>query len=74
MKTLITLVTLFFFTNSITYAQEKPEEDMVYVFVQKKAEYPGGVSTLNKFIKENSYYPYKGQEKQIEGKVYISLS
>lgn len=53
---------------------EPPKEDnKVYDFVQVKAEFPGGASKMNEFIKGNLKYPRIPLENGIEGKTTVGF-
>jgi len=39
----------------------------------KKSIYPGGVSALKKFIKNNLIYPKEAREKGVEGDVFLKF-
>lgn len=43
----------------------------VAVTVEEMPEYPGGVTAMQEFIKENLKYPVDAQEKKIEGRVVV---
>lgn len=49
------------------------KEDSIYVFVEKKPEFPGGNNALMAFLSKNIKYPEEALEKSIQGKVVVSF-
>lgn len=47
--------------TSFTFPEDNDGEEMVFVVVEEKAQFPGGVSELNKYIKENNKAGVKGK-------------
>lgn len=47
--------------TSFTLPEDNDGEEMVFVVVEEKAQFPGGVSELNKYIKENNKAGVKGK-------------
>lgn len=54
---------------------EEVEEDpdRVYVFVDKKPQFPGGDVALMRFLSKNIVYPSIAQEMGIQGKVFVEF-
>lgn len=61
----------------VIYEQETIEQPHVQAeiidFPDVEAEYPGGVTALQKFINETVQYPVDAIEKGIQGRVYLSF-
>ena len=53
---------------------EEEEEDKIFDVVEEQPEFPGGMSALNKFFRENVKYPVMAQEMNIQGKVYVKFT
>ena len=55
--------------------EPEPEvkQEEVLNFVEKKAEYPGGTSSLYQFLADNLKYPKIARENQIEGRVILQF-
>jgi len=49
--------------------EEEEEDNVVFVIVENKPEFPGGDAALMKFISENIKYPVIAQENGIQGRV-----
>ena len=49
--------------------EEKEDEDVVFVSVEKMPEFPGGQQALFKYLSENVKYPVIAQENGIQGRV-----
>lgn len=49
------------------------EEEVILTFVDDMPEFPGGESSLLKFLGNNVKYPVIAQENGIQGKVYVSF-
>lgn len=47
------------------------EEKQVYIVVEEMPKFPGGDSTLMKFISDNIKYPQSAKDKKIEGRVVL---
>jgi protein TonB len=64
-------------TDSVVYVEpvtpEIPSETKVFIVVEEKPEYPGGLPALFKFIGENLQYPSEAQINNIEGKVILKF-
>jgi TonB family protein len=45
----------------------------IYTQVEEMPEFPGGFSSIRKFLAENLQYPEKAKEEGIEGKVFVSF-
>ena len=73
------LIFLFMtFRSSVIHAQENVKDSSatdqrVFTFVEKSAEFPGGLTEFYKFIGHNINYPKEARKKRIEGKVFISF-
>ncbi len=52
-------------------APEEPEENIIFVNVQQKPEFPGGEAALYRFIGEHIRYPRAAQNSSVGGKVYV---
>jgi periplasmic protein TonB len=64
-------------TDSIAYAEpvatEIPVEEKIFVIVEEKPEFPGGLPALYKIISENIKYPKEAQNNNIQGKVILKF-
>ncbi|MCQ2343192.1 MAG: energy transducer TonB [Paludibacteraceae bacterium] len=49
--------------------EEEEEDNVVFVIVENKPEFPGGDAALMKYISENIKYPVIAQENGIQGRV-----
>jgi len=49
--------------------EEEEEDNVVFVIVEQKPEFPGGDAALMKYIAENIKYPVIAQENGIQGRV-----
>lgn len=54
--------------------EPKKEEKVVYTFVQKQPEFPGGKDALFKFMRENIQYPEIAAENGIQGTVIVQFT
>jgi len=61
--------------TSITSGKKtnETEDNTIYEVVDKTAVFPGGLNAMMRFIAKNIKYPMKATEKNIEGRVFISL-
>lgn len=50
-------------------APTTPEDTVVFMVVEEMPEFPGGVSGLMEYLRDNLKYPVKAKEKKIEGRV-----
>ncbi len=53
---------------------EDPEENVVFVVVEKMPEFPGGVTELMKYLNNNVKYPIIAQENSIQGRVVVRFT
>lgn len=53
---------------------EEEEEDKIFDVVEENPEFPGGMSALNKYFRENVKYPVMAQEMNIQGKVLVKFT
>ncbi len=58
-------------TNPNPVIDVKPVNDEPATIVDEKAEFPGGMAALRKFLGDNLSYPQVAVEEEIEGKVYL---
>ena len=80
LKNIILIIALQLINGS-TFAQEVPapkvekhqEEELIYEFVEEPAEFPGGVSAFNLFVKENLKYPENARKEKIQGTCYLQF-
>lgn len=62
------------FNRSMTPSKEIPElSERIYDFANPEAEFPGGPSSMQKWIMDNVRYPQAAIEDSISGKVYIQF-
>lgn len=54
-------------------APKKEVENKVFDIVENMPEFPGGMSALNKYLRENVRYPVVAQENGVHGRVTISF-
>ena len=50
----------------------KPTDD-VFVVVEKQPEFPGGMSAMMKYLRDNIVYPVEAQKNKIEGRVIVNF-
>jgi periplasmic protein TonB len=80
LKNIILIIALHFICGS-TFAQEvpapkptsNPEPPQIYEVVDEPADFPGGVSAFNLFVKENLKYPENARKDKIEGTCYLQF-
>lgn len=48
-----------------------PEDEKVFLVVERQAEFPGGMAAMYKFIQKNLKYPALARRMGIEGKVFV---
>ena len=49
------------------------EDDVVFIELEKSAEFPGGMEALENYLKSKIKYPAKARRKMIEGKVFVQF-
>ena len=49
------------------------EDEVVFIDVEKSAEFPGGMEALENYLKSKIKYPAKARRKMIEGKVFVQF-
>lgn len=49
------------------------EENVVFVYVEETAEFPGGMGALKQYLTDNLRYPETARELGIEGKCYLQF-
>ena len=54
--------------------EPKKEEKVVYTFVQKQPEFPGGNDALFKFMRENIIYPQIAADNGVQGTVIVQFT
>lgn len=54
--------------------EPKKEEKVIYTFVQKQPEYPGGNDALFKFLRENIMYPQISLDNGVQGTVVLQFT
>ncbi|POY39128.1 hypothetical protein C3K47_01120 [Solitalea longa] len=54
-------------------AQEDPEDNSVYLYVENPPKFPGGSNALTNFINRNLKYPQKALENLTQGRVSVSF-
>jgi len=57
------------FQAPIEIAKEEEEEDVVFVIVEDKPQFPGGDQAMMKWLAENIKYPVIAQENGMQGRV-----
>ncbi len=55
----------------VEVTEEEEEDDVVFLIVEKKPEFPGGVLALRRYIANNINYPAVARENDIQGTVYL---
>ncbi len=53
--------------------EKRKQDELVFDFADKEAEFPGGVTEMMKFISKNITYPDMAKEKEIQGNVYVQF-
>jgi len=51
----------------------RPDSDVIYLYVEQRAQFPGGDSALVAYLMENLKYPESARDSAIEGIVYVSF-
>lgn len=69
----ISFLILFIGASSIGYAQNKEDQSLKAIPVERQANYPGGHSAMNKFILENLEYPEYSIQMEAEGRVMVKF-
>ncbi len=54
--------------------EEDPEENVVFVVVEKMPSFPGGQQALMKYLNENIRYPVIAQENGVQGRVIVQFT
>lgn len=52
---------------------EKAKEEEIFTTVEQQPEFPGGISSMYKFIGENIKYPSAAQRANVSGKVFVKF-
>lgn len=52
---------------------EKPKEEEIFVAVEQRAEFPGGLPALMKWLSNNIRYPEAAQQNDIQGRVIVKF-
>jgi len=52
---------------------EVKERESVFVVVEEMPEFPGGINSLRKYIKDNTQYPFSALKDRIEGTVFVNF-
>lgn len=52
---------------------DSSDESEIFLKVDKKAEFPGGMAEMNKFSRSNLRYPQEALDKEIQGTVYLTF-
>jgi TonB family protein len=73
MKTIISILVLFFIAGFSVNAQNNKGHDEVFLVVENMPEYPGGKDALRKDIAETVKYPEEAKKQKITGKVFVSF-
>lgn len=58
----------------IEMPEEDPEENIVFVAVEKMPSFPGGQQALMKYLNENIRYPIIAQENGVQGRVFVQFT
>lgn len=84
MRKMIILTTLIFLISINTKGQESNMPDSIkskleqgeeiFMIVEKKPEYPGGIAKFYKYISKNLKYPKTVKRNGVSGKVYIQFA
>ena len=53
--------------------EESAEEMQIFMVVESMPEYPGGESSLYKYLAENIKYPQMAKESGIQGRVFVTF-
>ncbi|MCQ2235083.1 MAG: TonB family protein [Paludibacteraceae bacterium] len=62
---------------AVVETEEKHEpdtDDFVYVRVEEKASYVGGISAYREYLKQNLVYPEQEKQEGTQGKVYVEFT
>ena len=49
------------------------KEEMIFIITEQKAEYPGGLKQMLKFLQQNLKYPAQARRMGIEGRVFVEV-
>jgi len=72
MKVIVLKISFLFFL-SFTFQNHflSQENELVYMIVDQKATFPGGITALNTYFNKTLEYPKSALKKHTEGKVYV---
>ncbi len=66
------------YESNLTFYREHPipdgKSEISYLVAEKMPRFPGGEEKLRRFIEKNIRYPKEAQQKNIQGKVYVSVT
>lgn len=58
----------------VAVVEEEDNDNQIYIKVQKKAEYPGGMNGLKTFLSKNLVYPKAALETGMQGTVIVQFT
>ena len=61
-------------SNVVEQEEEEKPDDVIYTHVDQKAEFPGGVQALYKYLGDNIHYPDAARENGIQGTVMLQFT
>ena len=64
---------ILFFVLCFTPVIWAQEDSTKRIIADTPAEFPGGHSAMNNYVKENFHYPQEAQDLGIQGKCYVSF-
>ena len=84
MKKMIILTTLIFLISINTKGQESnipdftksklDQDEEIFMIVEKRPEYPGGIAKFHKYIRKHLKYPKTAKRNNVSGKVYVKFA
>ena len=61
------------FTEPVAEVADKGDEDIIFTVVEQRAEFPGGMEALYKFLNKNIKYPASARRMGVDGKVFVEF-
>ena len=56
------------------FTVEKQPSDFIFPIVQRKAEFPGGIAALNRFLSNNIRFPADARRREVQGRVILQFT
>lgn len=73
MKSIVLIILVF--SSTCVFAQEVRDIcDMPQSSIERKAEFPGGIQEMYKYLSENLIYPKAAQRANVDGRVFVKFA